>query len=64
MAEVSILDYGIGNTGSILNMLGKLRPPAALVADAQGLGAAKRLILPGIGAFDACMLALQTSGSA
>ena len=62
MAEVSILDYGIGNTGSILNMLGKLRLPAALVADAQGLRAAKRLVLPGIGAFDACMLALQASG--
>ena len=33
MAEVSILDYGIGNVGSILNMLRKLRVPAEIVSD-------------------------------
>ena len=62
MAEVSIVNYGIGNTGSILNMLRKLRVAADVVANPASLSGAKRLILPGIGAFDACMEALQRSG--
>lgn len=62
MAEVSILDYGIGNTGSIVNMLRKLRVAAEVISTTGAVTAAKRLILPGIGAFDACMEALQASG--
>lgn len=62
MAEISILHYGIGNTGSILNMLRKLRVDASVVSTAESVLAAKRLLLPGIGAFDACMGALQKSG--
>jgi glutamine amidotransferase len=62
MAEVSVVNYGIGNTGSILNMLRKLRVAAEPVTSAAALAAAKRLVLPGIGAFDACMAALQRSG--
>ncbi|MGA8709330.1 MAG: imidazole glycerol phosphate synthase subunit HisH [Steroidobacteraceae bacterium] len=62
MAEVSILDYGIGNVGSILNMLRKLRVPAQTVSDRDSVRTATRLILPGIGAFDACVSALEASG--
>jgi glutamine amidotransferase len=62
MAEVSILDYGIGNVGSILNMMRKLRVPAESVSDRASLRDASRLILPGIGAFDACVSALEASG--
>jgi glutamine amidotransferase len=62
MAEVSIVDYGIGNTGSIGNMFRKLRIEAELVSNPTALSNAKRLILPGIGAFDACMHALDSSG--
>jgi glutamine amidotransferase len=62
VAEISILHYGIGNTGSILNMLRKLRLNASVVSTPESVLAAKRLLLPGIGAFDACMAALQKSG--
>jgi glutamine amidotransferase len=62
MAEVSILDYGIGNVGSILNMLRKLRVSAEAVTTRDSVRAASRLILPGIGAFDACVSALEASG--
>jgi glutamine amidotransferase len=62
VAEISILHYGIGNTGSILNMLRKLRLDASVVSTPESVLAAKRLLLPGIGAFDACMAALQKSG--
>jgi glutamine amidotransferase len=62
VAEVSILNYGIGNTGSILNMLRKLRVAAEVISTPVPILAAKRLILPGIGAFDACMEALHRPG--
>jgi glutamine amidotransferase len=62
VAEISILHYGIGNTGSILNMLHKLRVEASVVSTPEAVRAAQRLLLPGIGAFDACMEALQNSG--
>lgn len=62
MSEVSIVDYGIGNTGSICNMFRKLRIDAQVVSSEKSLLEAKRLILPGIGAFDACMQALDKSG--
>ncbi len=62
MAAVSILNYGIGNTGSIVNMFRKLRVEASLVSSPAEVAAAERLLLPGIGAFDACMGALERSG--
>jgi imidazole glycerol-phosphate synthase subunit HisH len=62
VSEVSIVNYGIGNTGSICNMLRKLRIEAEVVSSPTTLLDAKRLILPGIGAFDACMHALDSSG--
>ena len=62
MAEVSIVDYGIGNTGSICNMFRKLRIEPELVSSGTAVVNAKRLILPGIGAFDACMQALLAAG--
>jgi imidazole glycerol-phosphate synthase subunit HisH len=62
VAEVSIVNYGIGNTGSICNMFRKLRVETQVVSDEGSLLSAKRLILPGIGAFDACMHALDNSG--
>jgi glutamine amidotransferase len=62
VAEVSIINYGIGNTGSICNMFRKLRIDAEVVTTAQSVAQAKRLIIPGIGAFDACMRALHDAG--
>jgi glutamine amidotransferase len=62
MAEVSIVNYGIGNTGSICNMFRKLRIEAEVISTPESLSSAKRLILPGIGAFDACMHALEGAG--
>jgi len=62
VAEVSIVNYGIGNTGSIVNMFRKLRVDVNLVSTPQSVSEAKRLVLPGIGAFDACADALLRSG--
>jgi glutamine amidotransferase len=62
VAEIGIVGYGIGNTGSICNMFRKLRIDAEVVSSRSSLANSKRLVLPGIGAFDACMNALETSG--
>jgi glutamine amidotransferase len=51
-AKVAIVDYGMGNVGSILNMLRKLRVPAELTRDPARLEQAEKLIVPGVGAFD------------
>ena len=59
---IGIVDYGVGNLGSILNMHRKLRLAAQTVSDPAALAAADRLILPGIGAFDACVTRLRGSG--
>lgn len=64
MAEpaVTVVDYGAGNVGSVMNMLKKIGVPALRAQEAAQLKAAKRLILPGVGAFDHCMQKLADSG--
>lgn len=57
-----IVDYGIGNLGSIKNMIRKIGFPVAISAEVGDIEAAKMLILPGVGAFDTGMRHLRTSG--
>lgn len=60
----AILNYGIGNLGSIANMLRAIGETPIVTGDAGELRRADRLILPGVGAFDAGMSRLQTQGLA
>lgn len=59
---IGVLDYGIGNIGSILNMLKKAGAEAVAVTTGEGLSVCDRLILPGVGAFDQGMALLEKSG--
>jgi len=59
---IGVVDYGVGNLGSILNMYRRLGLAAATVSEPAALAAAERLLLPGIGAFDACVTRLRESG--
>lgn len=59
---IGVLDYGIGNIGSILNMLKKVGASAEAVTTADELNACDKLILPGVGAFDQGMALLDQSG--
>jgi len=59
---IAIVDYGMGNLGSIANMLRKLGAQASITADAAQLGEASKLILPGVGAFDAAMERIDSRG--
>ena len=52
MRMIGVLDYGIGNIGSILNMLKKAGAEAVAVTTGEGVSVCDRLILPGVGAFD------------
>ena len=58
---VAILDYGIGNINSILNMFKKIGVKAAASSDPSVIANADKLILPGVGHFDYCMQQLRNS---
>lgn len=49
---ISIVDYGLGNIGSIANMIGRIGHKARIVSTAEEIDCAEYLILPGVGAFD------------
>lgn len=56
---VVIIDYGMGNLGSIANMLKQAGEQAAISADPRQIERADHLILAGVGAFDAGMQRLN-----
>ena len=59
---IVIVDYGVGNLGSIKNMFKKVGFKAEPSSDPAVLRAAEKLILPGVGAFDAGMSKLRERG--
>jgi glutamine amidotransferase len=52
---IVIVDYGMGNLGSLLNILKLIGLPASIESDPERIARAQKLILPGVGAFDAAM---------
>ena len=56
---IVIVDYGMGNLGSIVNMLKKIGARAKVSSDIDEIRSAEKLILPGVGAFDAGMKRLR-----
>lgn len=52
---ISVIDYGVGNLGSILNMFRKIGVPAQLITTPEQVLQADKLLLPGVGAFDHAM---------
>jgi glutamine amidotransferase len=59
---IGVIDAGLGNIGSLLNMLDRIGSPARAVSTRDDLLAARALILPGVGAFDHGMARLHASG--
>lgn len=62
MSRVAIIDYGVGNLRSVEKAFAAAGCEAVVSADAGVLRAAERLVLPGVGAFRACMHALAERG--
>lgn len=60
-APVIIVDYGMGNVGSLRNMLSKVNIPAQVSSDPEVIRDAERLILPGVGAFDEAVRTLEAT---
>lgn len=59
---IVIVDYGVGNLGSIKNMFKKAGFKAEASSDPAIIRAAEKLILPGVGAFDAAMRKFRETG--
>ena len=58
---IKIVDYGLGNILAFSNMFRRLNIPVAGANSAAELEGATKLILPGVGAFDKAMDALDAS---
>lgn len=62
MATVAIIDYGVGNLRSVEKAFAATGHHAVVSGDRNDLREAERLVLPGVGAFGACMAALHDRG--
>ena len=62
MARVAIIDYGVGNLRSVEKAFEAGGAEAVVSSDEGVLRAAERLVLPGVGAFRACMEGLKARG--
>lgn len=60
--RIAVLDYGIGNLRSAQKALEHVGADAVLTDDPAVATAADAVVLPGVGAFGACMDALRSSG--
>jgi glutamine amidotransferase len=54
-----IIDYGMGNLGSLANMLKKIQIPVKISSDIADIESAEKLIFPGVGSFDHGMQNLE-----
>ena len=59
---IAIVDYGAGNTRSVLRAFAAVGADARLVASAEGIGAAERVVVPGVGAAPSAVDALMANG--
>ncbi|HSL53445.1 MAG TPA: imidazole glycerol phosphate synthase subunit HisH [Pyrinomonadaceae bacterium] len=59
---VAIIDYGVGNLRSVEKAFAATGCEAIVSGDEGVLREAERLVLPGVGAFGACMKALKERG--
>ena len=60
--QITIVDYGMGNLGSIANMVHRLGHVAVIASDAESIQHAEKIILPGVGSFDRGMKHLHENG--
>jgi glutamine amidotransferase len=62
VADVAIIDYGVGNLRSVEKAFAAMGSNAVVTSDESLLRSADRLVLPGVGAFAACMRELSARG--
>lgn len=59
---ITLVDYGLGNILAFRNIYTRLNIPVRIAKNSAELAGAKKLILPGVGAFDWAMSKLHSSG--
>lgn len=59
---LAIVDYGLGNMGSIANMLKVIGEKSVITSNKDKIAVADRILLPGVGAFDAGISRLAETG--
>jgi glutamine amidotransferase len=59
---ITIIDYGMGNLGSILNMFKRIGVESEISGDLGKIADATKILLPGVGAFDAAMERINAAG--
>jgi imidazole glycerol-phosphate synthase subunit HisH len=58
---ITIVDYGMGNLGSIQNMFKRIKIESEITSDVGVIAQAKKILLPGVGAFDAAMQKIESA---
>lgn len=62
MTRIQVLDYGFGNVRSMVHALSQLGVDVELSADPDLAMQVDGLVIPGVGAYGACMAGLRTVG--
>lgn len=60
--RVAVLDYGSGNLRSVVRAIERVGAEVELTSDAREAEQARGLVVPGVGAFEACMTGLRAVG--
>ena len=59
---VSVISYGLGNLGSVVNMFKRIGTEVRTISTPDEVAQSERVLLPGVGAFDHGMSRLKESG--
>lgn len=59
---IHVIDLGIGNLGSVINMLNRAGAQVERTGDPAAIATASKVILPGVGAFDALVQKIDAAG--
>jgi glutamine amidotransferase len=59
---IAIVNYGVGNLTSVLNMFRRIGADAVITDNVEEIKRADRILLPGVGNFDTCMQRFNASG--
>lgn len=59
---ITIVDYGMGNIGSLINMFRRIGVATDVTGRPEDIARARKILLPGVGAFDAAMARIDTLG--
>ena len=62
MKTISILDYGLGNCGSVLNMLNYLKQSSEIISTKDELLKSSCIVIPGVGSYDEGMNNIHNLG--